>query len=199
MLSKHNLQQTRLLKAAEVPALCERDVQRLAAKVDGLTLNPGNLVIAVLPTANLVSWLHARSEFYTSKLYGKTPEFKGSISDSADVWIYWHHDYRRGQLTIQRVSCPARADDDGTESASEALASLLADARNEAAAWNLSKVAMWDPTPEVDGALRHLSTKGITDEIVFKTERRGAVTMMRPYGGLSGKVIFETNEHYAWN
>jgi len=185
---------TKLLKTSDVPALCDRDVERLVNRIEGQDASSNTTTFAVLPTADLVGWFHGRSDFYASALHCRVPEFRGSIDEAADVWIYWHHDFRRDQLVIQRISRPGSGESD-----SRALTSLLLDARAEALAWNLSSVSIWNPDADVGVAAGNLS-EVIPTQVIEKVGRKSGISMVRYSGGdRSKRVFFDTNEFYAWN
>lgn len=183
---------TRFLEPSDIPALCNLDIDRMKQAAEAKNLVSDGVSVAVVPTADLVSWLHGRAEFYASQLYGKTLEHKGSVSADDSMWVYWHHDFRRDQLVIQRISCSGKS-----MISAEALASLLEDARNEALAWNLSAVAVWNPTPEVKAALEYL-VEGTSDGLVHE-ERKRDVAMLRWRNGEKKTMVFEENEFFAWN
>lgn len=188
------LPSTRLLRATDVPLLCARDTQRLIDRIEHQNVSLDSTTVAVLPTAELVGWLHGRSDFYASKLHGRVPEFKGSIDEAAEVWIYWHHDFRRNQLVIQRISRPGNS-----EREIKALVSLLLDAKAEALAWKLSAVSIWSPDSDLEAAARHLSAL-VPNQVIEKLERKSGISMVRCSGGdRSENVVFDTNEFYAWN
>lgn len=193
-VQKTDLPPKRLLTASDVPSLCHRDTSRLVERSERQNGSSDTTTVAVLPTADLVGWLHGKSDFYASALYGKIPEVKGSIDEAADVCLYWHHDFRRDQLVIQRISRPGNGKRD-----IEALASLLLDAKAEASAWNLSAVSIWSPDDDVEAAAGNLSA-GAPNEVIEKVERKSGISMVRLSGGDSSQdVIFEANEFYAWN
>lgn len=176
-----------------MPYLCQRDTKRLAGRIDQET-PPDTTTVAVLPTAVLVGWLHGRSDFYALTLHGRFPDFKGSIVEAANMWVYWHHDFRRDQLVIQRISRPRNPETD-----IKALVSLLLDARAEASAWNLSAVSIWSPDDDIEAAARQLSELLPNDE-VGTVERKSGITMVRESGGNGTKqLVFAANEFYAWN
>ncbi|KAH7324592.1 hypothetical protein B0I35DRAFT_475826 [Stachybotrys elegans] len=191
---KTNLPPTRLLKASDVPPLCHRDTERLVESTENRDFASDMTTIAVLPTAEIVGWLHGRGDFYASELHGRVTEFKGSIDEVAGVWIYWHHDFRRNQLVIQRISRPGNDEKD-----IEAIASLLLDARIEASAWNLSAVSIWSPDSHAEAAAARISAL-VPSEVIEKVQRKSGISMVRYTGGQrSESMVFEANEFYAWN
>lgn len=194
-IEKTDLPPTRLLKASDVPSLCHRDTERLVGRMERKDASSDTTTVAVLPTADLVGWLHGRGDFYASQLHGRVPDFKGAIDEAADVWMYWHHDFRRDQLVIQRISRPGNGESD-----IETLASLLLDARAEALAWNLSVVSIWSPGGDIEAAAGYL-TALVPNEVIGKVERKSGISMVRYSGGgdMSKNVIFDANEFYAWN
>lgn len=110
------------------------------------------------------------------------------------MWLYWHHDFQRNRLVIQKVSRSGWAETD-----IKALVSLLLDARAEASAWNLSAVSIWSPDDDIEAAARHLSEL-VPNDVTEKVGRESDVTMVRHAGGNGTKeLVFAANEFYAWN
>ncbi|KEY71830.1 hypothetical protein S7711_10060 [Stachybotrys chartarum IBT 7711] len=185
---------TRPLLEEDISALCSRDL-KLTAQIVGERRNPTNSVeLAVLPTADLVSWLQDRAAFISSKLFNKVPQFQGSISKEGIAWIFWCHDFRKNQLAVQRIY---GADDSNVPI--DTIARLLLDARAEAAEWNFTRVVIWSPSPRLQEALASILQE-CDDEVVLEEERDYAVCMLRWKGGNTAKsVLLLQNEFYAWN
>jgi hypothetical protein len=152
------------------------------------------VLVAVYPNEDLISWLHDRSNFIGLETKGLIPISKGSIDEQRQVWAYWHHDFRKNSLTIQRISCPSVG-----SFPVEAVASVIVDARNEAAIWGFPQVSVWSPSPGVQKALRLLSRQ-VPDKIVYEEHRSNANPFLRwQLHNQSKRIEFVNNEFYAWN
>lgn len=150
--------------------------------------------MVVLPTVNLISWLHDRGDFISFKINGETPKAHGAICESVDAWLYWHHDFRKKALGIQRV----RTSTLGNGRSVEALASLLLDALEEASRWKLPELFVWDPSDDLLRAVQYLQDKfGIKMEC---KEQIGSIPSVRWRGSDQTRDLkLHLNEHYAWS
>ncbi|KAI1103908.1 hypothetical protein F4804DRAFT_212889 [Jackrogersella minutella] len=190
------LPKTRLLTADdEISSLCAHDVEDLKDEFRKSDLLPGNTLMTVLPTPDMIDWLHSRVDFMNIKSVSKTPEKKGSICSSAGSWLYWFHDLHYQTLTIQRVKLPKNQ---GGEAATQVLAALLLDALEEAAAWKSSKVVIWNPSPELHSAMKLLATEfGI--EVVNEKRESLQIPCIRWRGGEKKLAIVLPTEYYGWS
>ncbi|KAI9158095.1 hypothetical protein HJFPF1_06085 [Paramyrothecium foliicola] len=188
---------TRLLKAIDVPELCNRDTKRLKNTLESGTAHAdksGTFTMSIIPTHDLISWLHDRAEFISSKMNGSFSQFKGSYSEEGNAWLYWYHDFRRNELVIQRLSLDSRS-----QASVKALASLLLDARNEAAEWNFPKLVIWSPSTDVQRALDLISQE-LRDEHTYERQRQSPLTMIRLKGSdTSRKLKLRDDEFFARN
>lgn len=159
--------------------------------------------LAVLPTIDLVSWLHKRAEFIGKKNRGRSPEHKGCIyGDTA--WLYWHHDFLKQCLFIQRIRVFIKQ----KNTRQDVLENLLIHALVEARKWQLPAIVIWDAGPDVHDAINSLNgtihsinllRKRVEPLVpILKDQRREKVSL-RFRGGQKKYVLMKPNEHYAWN
>ncbi|KAI1505710.1 hypothetical protein F5X99DRAFT_216018 [Biscogniauxia marginata] len=185
----------RILTKEDVPRHCATDIEYLTKEFTRYQLPVTNDTRAtVLPTEDIVSWLHARDEFMTMKLKGKVLEVKGAACDEVGVWIYWYHDYRRQALIVQRVHTGS----DDSEGTMKALARLLIEALTEAKEWDLPAVTVWDPSPITQRVIQFLAEElGIP---VINEERTDAdIPSIRWRNAEERNVVVSPNEFYAWH
>ncbi|KAI2472367.1 hypothetical protein F4781DRAFT_428337 [Annulohypoxylon bovei var. microspora] len=186
---------TRLLTADDIPRLAERDVEDLTEEFQKYGLPSERTLVTVLPTPDMISWLHARADFMNTKLEGKTPEAKGSICESASAWLYWFHDLRAQKITIQRIKLPQ---DQNSKATTQALAALLLDAVEEAARWKTSEIVFWNPGPELRDATKYLAEElGI--KVEDETRETSNIPCLRWRGGEKKMATVWPNEYYAWS
>ena len=185
---------TRLLSTRDIPALCARDVNNIKVSLENHAAGPNEVLMVVLPTSNLISWLHDRGDFISHKINGEIPDAHGAISESADSWLYWHHDFRKRALGIQRISASAV----GNRISTASLSSLLFGALKEAYRWKLLEVHVWNPSHDLVQAIQYLQEKfGIEAEC---KEQTGSVPSVRWRGSEQARDIrLPLNEHYAWS
>ncbi|CZT52750.1 uncharacterized protein RSE6_14115 [Rhynchosporium secalis] len=137
-----------ILHAKDVRPLCERDIIALRSDISHVRIGEGEIVMTLLPTAELIGWLHGRAEFFGLNLFDKIPFNKEAICEE-DSWVFWHHDFRKRCLYIQRM----RSDEQERELKIRCLAALLIAARREAETWGLSFLDSWDTSPQLHDAL----------------------------------------------
>lgn len=165
--------------------------------MESLHVQPNELHIAVIPTGDIISWLHSRSYFIALKARGKAPDRYGAMSESSEAWVYWYHDFRKQQLWIQHMRVPVEAEDSHT--LVDTLASLLLDALEEANEWQLSAVVIRSPQPCVLRFMQILASRcGVlvdNDALVGRS-----VASVR-VGDLDKNttVTLQFNELYAWS
>jgi hypothetical protein len=183
----------RLLHAEDLEELCERDVNALTWEMDGTKVAANHCILTVLPTHELIRWQHARAEFIGLKTLGKVPHNKGAVY-SSDAWIYWTHDLRKRHLFIQRVRISVKDE----EKRHDILATLLLYAIREARLWQLPRVVMWEPGPDLEKAVDLLKSRIEGLATVLEARRRETISV-RWKGGALKDAIVTPNEHYAWN
>lgn len=189
------LPKTRLLTIDDLPDLCERDVESLKNDFRNSEPAADTILVAVLPTSPLISWLQSRTDFMNAKTHGKVPKTKGTICDSAGAWMYWYHDLRHNKLIVQRVKLPKGQ---GEPAATQALAKLLLDTLDEAAKWGLQKVVLWNPGSELRSAMDFLAAKMKIDVTSEKREN-SEIPCLRWRDGEKLNVTVWPNEFYGWS
>lgn len=150
---------------------------------------------AVAPTADLVYLLQERAHFTSFKLFGKVTEHRGAISEFGSSWIYWYHDFRKQQLAVLRIHLPEEPD----QKQPEQVASLLSDALQEASAWDLPKVTVWDDNLIVLQALDLLKNRHAVEVASGQRDRRSIPSLRWKGGDGSKTVTLHCNEFYAWS
>lgn len=154
-----------------------------------------SVLVTILPTTNMITWLQARIAYTNNQLKGKTLEVKGSICESADSWVYWYSDLHDRKITIQRVK-PPHGQDEATST--RAIARLLLDAIEEAAKWELPEVDIWNPSPELHSAMKLLNSElGI--KVTNQKRESEHIPCLRWRGGEKRSIIFSPNEFYPWS
>ncbi|KAI0450100.1 hypothetical protein F5B21DRAFT_492328 [Xylaria acuta] len=189
------LLETRPLSNAEIPELCTRDVRDVECRMDSLLSRPGESHVCVLPTTNLITWIHERSDFMCTKMKGAPPQNHGSICESADAWLYWFHDFRKQQLAVQRIRIPVET----SRIHSSALAAMLLDAIEEARVWNLTKIILWEPSAVLLDAMSILQESfNIKSEIGQRLD--SSIPSLRwRYADETNTTTFHFNEFYTWS
>lgn len=167
----------------------------IKGRIDNIVPQPGESHVCVLPTANLITWLQDRSDFVGTKINGAPPQNNGSICESADSWLYWFHDFRKEQLAVQRIRVPVEA----TQIRSRALAAMLLDAIEEARAWNLTKVVLWEPEAVLLDAISLLQESfDIKSEIGARLN--SSIPSLRwRHADEANTTTFHFNEFYTWS
>lgn len=183
-----------MLHKEDISPLCERDIEALSSEVYQRKVSEGETLMTVLPTAELISWLHGRAEFFGLKLFDKIPQNKGAICGE-DTWMSWHHDFRKRCLYIQRI----RSFEQDKEQRIRFLAALFLDACREAEAWGLSIVVTWDTNHQIHDACELLRSLEGGVEVLFTEERRETISIRGGSGERTGHLDFHLNEHFAWN
>ncbi|KAK5637460.1 hypothetical protein RRF57_013175 [Xylaria bambusicola] len=185
---------TNPILSTELLELCKQDVRDVEYYFEKLSVQPDEFHVSVLPTADLISWLHGRSDFIGNRIEGAPPRSHGSICGAADSWLYWYHDFRKQQLAIQRIRIPQGP----SQVHREALAAMLVDAVEEACRWKLNKVILWEPNAEVLGAMQILQGKfNIKSETLARHNK--SVPSLRWHMGGVKRTTFHFNEFYTWS
>lgn len=161
-----------------------------------IQISPGQRLAAVAPTADLINLLQGRAQFIASKKFDKVTEHRGSISENEDTWIYWYHDFRKQQLAVLRIHLP----DKPGQKQPEQVVSLLLDALDEALAWALPKVTVWDANLVVLQALDLLKDKQNSVEVTSGQRDQRSIPSLRWKGADGSKMItLHCNEFFAWS
>lgn len=150
---------------------------------------------AVSPTADLVTLLQQRANFTASKLFGKAIEHRGAISHFNDVWMYWYHDFRKHQLAVLRVHVP----EEPSQRQVEQVTSLFLDTLQEASAWTLPKVTVWDANPVVLQALDLLKDRHKVEVTSGQRHQRSIPSLRWKGSDRTRNITLRCNEFYAWS
>lgn len=190
-----DLPQTKPLEVDDVVDLCHRDIEQLGKDFSQLDTGDGGTHVAVLPTHEMVSLLHDRASFISSKTCPGRKHVLGAACASGDAWMYWYHDLRSQQLTIQRMHLARNSLADQAEN----MASLFMCALKEAQKWNMPRIVVWNVTSVIDQALGLLHDRyKIRSSVSDKAKNN--IPSLRMRGGLgTGKVRWHSNEFYAWS
>ncbi|POS74371.1 hypothetical protein DHEL01_v207236 [Diaporthe helianthi] len=191
-----SLSGTRLLNPGDIDGLCTRDVEGIKLEMRQMQISStGQRQVAVAPTADLINLLQERANFMASRQFGKATEHRGAISDSGDSWIYWYHDFRKQQLAVLRVRLPHEVGPRQLEQ----LVSLLLDALEEAGAWSLPKVTIWDANPVVLQALDLLKHRHAVEVATGQRHQRSIPSLRWKGDDGSETATLYYNEFYAWS
>ncbi|OAX80595.1 hypothetical protein ACJ72_05073 [Emergomyces africanus] len=204
--NRTDLPLTQPLLLDSIAALCARDVEGMKAEFEKLKPAATEILMTVLPTANIIGWLQDRAAFISSKTNGDVPPVKGAICEDTKAWVYWHHDFPDNELTIQRVVVGTQGtteceDEESQKRATAALASLLLAALDEVQKWKLHKLVIWSPTPELYRAM-HFVQEHFAVEVMNEERVTSNVPSVRWRGGDKDKtsqVVIYQNEYYAWS
>jgi len=167
------------LYADDLPDLCRADEATLKNRIATSTLQVVSAVlVALIPDLQTLQWHHAREEFVAKELSDKLPEVKGAIvrgQEGSRVWSIWTRTFGNEEdghtLNILRIVIEGEEDFErqtlGQEPSMSSLgpsdqhrvlaaASVLQAARQEAAAWIMNDVQIWNPTTLATLAVKHL-------------------------------------------
>ena len=171
------LPEVRLLKAEDLPELCEVDEGLVRARLE--KQKGEKTAVALLPDIATMRWHHAREDFVATELFGKTPVIKGAVAgkEGERVWCYWTRVFTKPAkeppvLHILRLVVEdPNFDDFGPASSSspspsqlqlpttKAIAAVFAAAQQQAKEWGMSEVMMWNPSSTTLAAARLLDEK----------------------------------------
>lgn len=185
-----------LLHAEDLAALCEKDEALLRASMSRPSPDKNsNPRFAIIPNHEHILWHHAKEEFCSQRLFGKTPVIKGAIAGPSGnrVWAIWTHRFYRhpdvdpsaNTLYILRFAV------EGSEAAAEHVRAVLDAARAEAAEWGMGNVKLWAPESELENLIKQ---SGVPFE--RKTRVRDSIPCLRWYS--AGSVDWVLSEKYAW-
>lgn len=184
------LPSTRLLSDEEIPELCNLDVADVKNSFEKATVRADEVHLAVLPTPDMITYLHKWGDVFNLKIHGETPQVHGAICEAADTWIYWHHGLDK--LVIMRV----RTSPKNGQGSIGALAGLLLHALEETRKRGFSKITVWEPTSDMISALELVKNKFGID--VQTEERPRSITSVRWKGSdQTKKTVLHLNESYA--
>ena len=198
-------QQTRPLRSRDLPELCRRDKELLKQKITKFAQTSPDTRVALIPSAQIMDWHHAREDFLAKEILGRTPEIRGAIvapSNEKAVWVLWTRLFQKNpdenSLQILRIVVE---DEDGTSEEPSStgsvqnVAACLAAAQEEAAAWGVNTIELWNPSATVQAGVRMLRP-GV--ELIHREEY--SVACLNWYGDKPGtnNVEWVANEKFGW-
>lgn len=170
----------------------------------------GRICMMLVPDHDHMLWHHKKEEFVCDKLFGKQPAIKGAIVGQAGcrMWAIWTHrfyghpefDSSENTLYILRLVIEnqdtATSDAEQADSQAEQMRAILQTSQAEAAEWNLHRVMMWGPSPQV---LKLVERTRVQHRRIER-EHEGIARLLW-YGEGSGKedsLEWLGNEKYGW-
>lgn len=186
----------RYLRAGDVAALCVRDITALREQLAQPSLKTR---IALLPDYQTFEWHWAREDYLAKYLRGCTdrkPEIKGAITADGKRWMVWKRDFSKGSSQIDVLRLVNLSTGGSEEEEERELAKLFHAACREAAAWELSKVCLWNPSPvQVKAAARHAGA-----EVVVTDREEDSICSLRmnSAGSSAAEVEWIASEKFAW-
>ncbi|KAH8889030.1 hypothetical protein GQ53DRAFT_723820 [Thozetella sp. PMI_491] len=190
-----SLPATRPLTSEDIPGLCVRDVDRIQNLFKDLEVGPQEVHMAVAPTTEIITWLQDRAAFTCDKLHGRTPKHHGSLCESADIWIYWIHDFQKQQLAVQRVA----GDIGESPEQTEGIAKLFLDALLEAAEWKLPKVVVWNPSAGLLRGIKLLEERYGVEVVTEERIGRSIPSVRWRDSDETRTIVVQLCEFYTWS
>ena len=213
-----NLQAADLLYADDLPDLCRADETALRASIAQSTSLDGGITVALIPDIETIRWHHAREEFIAKELFNKPPPVKGAIvkgEDGSRVWCIWTRTFGDEEAgnTLNVLRLVIEGDEDlGRQTSADgfslialrsadqqrvlAAASVLHEARREAAAWTMKDVQIWNPTHLAMLAVRYLDSSAT---LIERDEE--SIASLRWHGPKLApgvEINWVGNEKYGW-
>jgi hypothetical protein len=182
------------LSDADIRDLCSQDVEWVQADFKQVIAGANEDLLTILPTANLVRYQHALSDYMGELWHGEAPEKRGAAYKD-QAWLYWQHDLRGRRLVIQRVHNDIHEE----ESRSDIMTALFLAAFREAHEWNFTSVATWDISPDVRGAMNTLAQASSFKTSVLESRRMQRISLRWRHGEKKANNVVMPNETYVWN
>ncbi|KAI1767273.1 hypothetical protein GGR53DRAFT_518521 [Hypoxylon sp. FL1150] len=207
----------------DLAALCERDEELLRAQLARTAIATGHTCVAFVPDRDTMMWHYLRDEFITTKIFESHPSstpreaaVRGAIAGATHgrrVWALWSRSYGgaagedpartvdKNTLYILRLVVElegTKADladnDEEDEDVVAAFAAVMRTALEEARAWHLGKIDMWNPSPM---AKQLVERSGLRHRSVDR--EKDSIPSMMWYGLEDIKDIeWVANEKYCW-
>ncbi|ESZ90584.1 hypothetical protein SBOR_9035 [Sclerotinia borealis F-4128] len=193
------------LKAADIPDLCELDVQYIRKVLERASADH-KTHIALLPDYATVQWHHLRENAMSTSIFGHAPEIKGAISGTTKgsrVWAYWTRGYYGPIDTPASGNCLhilrlVIEDEINSEDNARKLESVLRFAQMEAKEWKMNDVQFWNPTTLVQDLINRSKLEG--EHMKVEREEESVASLMW-YGEGEGsvqEVEWWGNEKFGW-
>ena len=192
------------------------DEQRLRAGM-AMDVSSEKIRVALIPDLKKMRWHHAREEFAGREMLGREPDVKGALAeceDGSQVWCTWTRTFGgtevgntlnilrffiEGEESTMRDESGAINDLANRQSTDHAkligAAAVLHAARVEAARWSMSDVQIWNPSPLLVLAARHIEP---STEVIHRDDE--SIASLRWHGepGDRTRVEWISNEKYGW-
>jgi hypothetical protein len=214
-MSTTNLPKAKPLRASDLPDLCAIDEAHIRQSLNKAAESSLKTMVALIPDIQTIQWHHAREDFVGLELHGKSPDIKGAIVGEipgSRVWCYWtrmfyNEDIEKREentLHILRLVVEAESFVDWETSTFEeernkqyipSIAALLTMAQEEAAAWNMEDVQLWNPNHITVEAAKSLYP---SMEVAHRDQE--SVCSLRWYGDAKSLKTIQWlgNEKYGW-
>lgn len=216
--SPSRLPATTSLHADDLPDLCRADEAALRNDMARSASRDPAVLIALAPDLRTMQWHCAREDFVAKEMFDKLPEVRGAIVQGQEgprVWSIWTRTFGKDKdghtLNILRIVIEGEEEPKrktlGQEPSISSLgssdqqrvlaaASVLQAARQEAAAWKMQDVQIWNPTPLATLAVKHLDPSAV---LIHRDAESIASLRWRSPGidpGLGVRWI--VNEKFGW-
>ena len=170
--------------------------------------------VALIPDLKTMQWHHAREEFAGREMLGREPDIKGAYADCEDsslVWCIWTRTFGSTEtgntLNILRFFIQGEEDIVRDESGAtcnltlkstdraklHGAAAVLHAAQVEAAKWGMRDVQIWNPSPLLVLAARHIEP---STELIHRNDE--SIASLRWHGVPGEEVEWVSNEKYGW-
>jgi GNAT superfamily N-acetyltransferase len=188
---------------AELCAVDERNLRIELATKAKITENKDKQFVALKPDLDAILWHLMREDYMTKHIFERTPLLRGAVWGDVPghrAWAVWTRGYYGGLKSIEgnhlHILRFVVEDEEGTseEELGRAFRSIMRLAQQEAAAWHVQDVQIWNPT----GAVRQaLDRSGV--ECVFVERETDSIASLMWYGtGDESGVEWVANEKYGW-
>jgi GNAT superfamily N-acetyltransferase len=194
MLGSYADRQIRSLGDADIQDLCARDIRETQVSSRQVTVGADEPLLSILPTADLVRYQHALSDYMGDLWHGEAPQKRGAVYED-QAWLYWQHDFWGRRLYIQRVHDSIREEGERPG----IMAALFLAAFREANEWNFTSVATWDISPHIRGAMDTLAQASSFKTSVCESHRTQRISLRWRNGEKKANNVTMTNESYTWN
>ena len=182
----------------------------------------GKTRVALIPDLKTIQWHHAREEFAGRETLDREPDIKGAYmdcEDSSQVWCIWTRTFGstkagstkagntlnvlrffiEGEEDTVRYEPGALGDLTDSKSTNRAkllgAAAVLHAAQVEAARWAMRDIQIWNPSPLLVLAARHIQP---STELVHRHDE--SIASLKWHGESADPTAIEwvSNEKYGW-
>ena len=204
------------LMANDLEKLCSLDEESLRVTM-ARDVPRGKTRVALIPDLKTIQWHHAREEFAGREMLGREPDIKGAYMDREDkgqVWCIWTRTFGSTEagntLNVLRFFIDGEDDTvrdepgslgDLTDSKStyhaklHGAAAVLHAAQVEAAKWAMRDVQIWNPSPLLVLAARHIQP---STELVHRDDESIASLKWHGESAFPTAIEWISNEKYGW-